>query len=338
MRRLRFTGPLEVAVEERPVPDPGPEEVVVEAAFSAISAGTEGLIYRGEAPTELPADESLPALEGDLSFPLSYGYAAAGRVAAAGTEVDEEWVGRRVFGYTPHASQFLARPGDLLEVPPGIPLREAALFANVETAVALVLDGEPLVGERVAVVGQGVVGLLTTALLGRLDLASLIAFDEHERRRAASEAQGAGRALSPEAGIADGFQDRVDARADLVYELSGNPAALDSAIETASYDGRVIVGSWYGTKPATVELGGRFHRDRIELRSSQVSTIPPRHGGRWDHDRRREVAWRRLRALDLEGLLTHEFPIERAGEAYDLVTERPGEAIQVLFSYGNERS
>lgn len=216
---------------------------------------------------------------------------------------------------------------------------EAALFANVESAVSFLLDGEPVIGERVAVFGQGIVGLLTTALLARTPIETLVAVDRYETRRTLARELGADHALEVPAEEADGgeipngFESVAGGRADLTYELSGSPTALDDAVATTGFDGRVIVGSWYGTKPVTLDLGGRFHRDRIDVRSSQVSTIPPRHDGRWSRERRRTVAWNWLEELDLGGLFTHRLALERADEAYRLLEERPDEAVQVLLSY-----
>ncbi|ELY99022.1 alcohol dehydrogenase zinc-binding domain-containing protein [Natrialba chahannaoensis JCM 10990] len=330
-----------MAVRSRPIPDPGPTDVCVRTRVSAVSAGTEGLIYRGEAPASLPADSELETFEGDLSFPLSYGYAAVGEVDAVGSDVDDDWLGRQVFAYNAHESHFLANPDDLLQVPDEVSPREAALFANLETAVTLLLDGEPLLGERVAVFGQGVVGLLTTALLAQTPTEALVTFDPDGDRRRHSTAVGADRALDPTAcaveeafadGAANGFGAR-GSRADLTYELSGNPDALDDALAVTGFDGRLLVGSWYGTKPTTVDLGGRFHRDRIDIRSTQVSTIDPRLSGRWSRERRHELTWSWLCRLDLEQLFTHEFPLEDAATAYELLEERADGVVQVLFTY-----
>ncbi|MDQ2049114.1 zinc-binding alcohol dehydrogenase [Natronolimnohabitans sp. A-GB9] len=333
-RSLYFTAPRTVAVRSRPVPEPGPAEVRVRATASAISAGTEGLIYRGEAPKELPADEELETVDGDLSFPLQYGYAAVGEVTAVGDDVDTAWRGRTVFAYNGHESHFLARPETLLTVPDGVSPRAATLFANLETAVTFLLDGEPLLGEHAAVFGQGTVGLLTTALLAESPLETLVTLEPYANRRERSRAFGADRVLDPDdCSIPDAVEGAAGGRADLTYELSGDPDALDDAIAATGFDGRVLVGSWYGTKPATLDLGGRFHRDRIEVRSSQVSTIDPRLSGRWSRKRRHELTWDWLERLEVASLVTHEIPLEDAGNAYEMLENRPGEAIQVVLTY-----
>jgi threonine dehydrogenase-like Zn-dependent dehydrogenase len=120
--------------------------------------------------------------------------------------------------------------------------------------------------------------------------------------------------------------------ADLVFELSGNPSALNEAVSLAGYGGRIVVGSWYGEKPATLDLGGRFHRNRISIISSQVSTIDPWLSGRWTKGRRMNEVLRLLPALDLEGLITHRFPFCRAADAFHLLDWEPASALQVLLN------
>ena len=119
----------------------------------------------------------------------------------------------------------------------------------------------------------------------------------------------------------------------LVMAIIAFAGLLAASAMTGGFDGRVLVGSWYGTKPATLELGGRFHRDRIEIRSTQVSTIDPRLSGRWSRERRHELTWDWLERLDVSSLLTHEIPLADAADAYELLEERPDEAVQVLLTY-----
>jgi threonine dehydrogenase-like Zn-dependent dehydrogenase len=122
--------------------------------------------------------------------------------------------------------------------------------------------------------------------------------------------------------------------ADLVFELSGDPTALNAAIDLTGFGGRIVLGSWYGTEPAVLNLGGRFHRSRIRLIASQVSTLPAHALARWDRERRRETAWEMIRLARPSRLITHEFPVERTAEAYELLDRRPWEALQVVLAYG----
>ena len=336
MNRLSvvFTAPSQVSVSEEALPELAPDQVLVQTLVSAISPGTELLVYRGQFPEDLPVDESIPSLAGEFRYPLRYGYSAVGRVVAAGSQVDPGWEGRLVFAFQPHSSHFLAVPQELMVVPADIQPDEAAFLPNMETAVNLVMDGAPLVGERVAVFGQGVVGQLTTALLAQFPLASLVTLDRYPLRRDASLEGGASASLDPETPDALGqLRLRQPDGADLVYELSGSPAALDQAIAATAYSGRVVVGSWYGSKRVALDLGGRFHRSRIRLISSQVSSLAPELSGRWTKGRRFEVAWTMVRRVRPRRLITHRLPLSEAPRAYRLLDESPEEAIQVLFEY-----
>ncbi len=351
---MLFTAPGAVEVCTEEMAPPQGDELLIETVVSAISAGTEMLFYRGQVPAGMAADSSIAGLTDEVRYPLKYGYACVGRVCefagplarqAEATEADgptdaagaEE--NRYYFAFHPHESHFYASPQALLPVPEGILPRQAALLPNAETAVNLVMDGAPLVGERAVVMGLGIVGLLTTALLAQFPLAALIAVDPLPHRRRLARRLGASQAIDPSG--ADGPDQLRDALADggeqhgvdLIYELSGQPTALDAAVSAAGFDSRIVVGSWYGTKPATLQLGGSFHRNRIRLISSQVSTIAPQLRGRWTKARRMESAWQLLAKLPSEELISHRFPLEQADEAYRLIDSCPEQTLQVILDY-----
>lgn len=334
-RALYFTAPNTVAVRAEPFAAPQPDEVLVQTRISAISPGTEMLFYRGQIPAGMAADSSIAALSGGVVYPFKYGYACVGEVIDCGASVDAAWLGRRVFAFHPHESHFCAHPNTLLPVPAATPSHLAALLPNMETAVNFMLDGRPLVGESVVVFGLGIVGLLTTALLARFPLATLVAVDPLAGRRALAQSLGATAVLDPTAATfgADLCAILGEAGADLVYELSGSPAALDQAIAAAGFCGRVIVGSWYGTKQAALNLGGDFHRSRIQIQSSQVSTVTPSLAGRWDKARRLSVAWSLLATVPVERLITHRVPFTDAADAYAQIAERAEGVLQVLLEY-----
>ena len=331
---LYFTAPRSTAIRSRSV-EMGPEEVLVSTDYSAISAGTEMLLYRDEVPADLPADATIETLSDDLSYPIRYGYAAVGTVQDTGGAVEDDWEDTRVFAFNPHESRFVADPATLVAVPEDVSPAEMTLLPTLETATSLVLDGRPRIGERVVVFGAGVVGLLTIALLSRFPLDRLVAVEPIEARRKRALAFGADEAVSP-----DGVPSLFDAEdvddpsgADLLYELSGRPAALDDALDATGYDSRVIVGSWYGTKPVSLDLGTEFHRNRISLASSQVSTLAPETTGRFSKDRRLDVALDRLREIEVASLITHRIPFGDAPDAYRLLDESPETAVQVLLTY-----
>lgn len=324
-RSLYFTGPRSLDVRERPLHDPDAGEVRVSVERSAISPGTELLVYRGEVPGDMATDETIGALDGTFSYPMQYGYAAVGRVTATGDGVGEDWLDKRVFAFHPHESHFVADPDTLVETT--LPPDRALLIPNVEAATNFVMDARPRIGARVVVFGQGPVGLLTTALLAEFPLEELITVDCYENRRALSETFGADRSVPP-AEVAETVDD-----ADISFELSGNPTALDDALDVTGFAGRVVVGSWYGTKDVTLDLGDEFHRSHVRVRSSQVSRIDPDHSDRWDKGRRLDLVRSWLAETDVSELLTHHVDLGNATEAYRLLEEQKGEAVQVAFTY-----
>lgn len=336
MHSLYFTSPGQVEIREETLPPPAVGHVCVQTLFSAISPGTEMLVYRGQFPRHLSLDANINSLAGAFTYPVRYGYAAVGRVAQLGAEVDESWLGRRVFAFQPHASAFNAPVTELHPLPANLPPEEAVFLPNMETAVNFLLDGAPLIGERVAVFGQGVVGLLTTALLARLPLASLNTFDKFALRREWSSKFGASAADFRDFKNHEslkGGDGGAEGGADLIYELTGSPAALDDAVEVAGFSARIVIGSWYGEKRHAVDLGGKFHRARLKLISSQVSTLTPELHARWDKARRLAVAWQMLEAVRPARLITHRFPLTQAAQAYALIDQHPEETLQVVFEY-----
>lgn len=331
-RTLFFTAEREIELRESPLPPTPADAVLVETHASAISAGTEMLIYRNQMPHGLAADATIAALGGELAYPLKYGYAAVGTVIAVGKNVSAQWEGRTVFAFNPHESHFLARPADLLPLPDGVSADDALFLPNMETAVNFLMDGRPIIGERVVVFGLGIVGLLTTALLAKFPLARLVAVDALASRREMALALGAHAAIAP--------TDTGEIRrqlggdgADVAFEVSGAPAALNQAIAVTGFGGRVVIGSWYGTKPVTLDLGGTFHRSRIELIASQVSTIAPKLSGRWDKTRRFGVVWDMLADVQPSRLITHRFSAAHAAEAYRLIDRHPADALQVVLDW-----
>lgn len=325
---LTFTAPHTVQIDESPIPNLQPHHVLVQTIRSAISAGTEMLIYRGEAPSELHADESISSLSGSLNFPLKYGYCTVGKIIDCGREIDPSWQDRIVFSFNPHETHFVASINDLIPLPPDLDPDDAVFLPNMETAVNFLHDGAPLIGERVIVLGQGVVGLLTTSLLSHIPLESLITLDRYPLRRERSLKCGATLSLDP-----DEYDSTKHGDADLTYELTGSPAVLNQAIELTGFSGRVVIGSWYGTKTAPLNLGGRFHRSRIKLISSQVSTLTPELTSRWTKARRFETALTLLKPIKPSRFITHRFKLSDAAKAYQLLDQRPEEAGQVIFDY-----
>lgn len=197
---LYFTARRRVSVHEEALPTLKATQVLVETLFSAISPGTERLIYRGEFPEGMAVDQSIVDLPGEFAYPLKYGYAAVGQVVALGKDVAADWDGCLVLAFHPHESHFIADPLTLLPVPGDINAEDAAFLPTMETAVNFVMDGAPVIGEDMLVFGQGIVGLMTTSILAGFPLANLITLDQHALRRRTSREVGAQASLYPDDG------------------------------------------------------------------------------------------------------------------------------------------
>lgn len=322
---LFFTAPHKVELREAPLPPLQDDEVLVETICSAISAGTEMLVYRGQFPQ---LQDAYDTVSSELKYPLAYGYACVGKVQGIGKKVNREWEGRLVFSFQPHTSHFVTNTQALFPIPYSLKPENACFLPNMETAVNLVQDGAPILGERVLVLGQGVVGVLTASLLNEFPLENLTVVDGIELRRNAMNVES--ERLKVESFSPSNLQPSTF---DLVFELTGSPSALNTAIEHTTFSGRIVIGSWYGQKRAEIDLGGSFHRSRIKLISSQVSSISPELSGRWDKSRRFEVAWQALERIQPAKWITHRFALKDAAKAYRLLDENPQETIQVIFEY-----
>jgi len=381
-KTLYFTAPRQVELREESLSALGADDVLVETICSSISAGTEMLVYRGQFPHLKDSHDNLSS---DLNYPLAYGYACVGVIRETGKQADKSLRDKIVFGFEPHTSSFICHPSTLIFAPASLSAETCSFLPNMETAVNLVHDAAPILGERVLVLGQGVVGLMTASLLHEFPLEVLVTSDCYPLRRKSSLEIGVNDSFEPEIINEANANDKISvnpnqsqpitsqsnesqsntsqpnesqpnssqlnksqlnkfqsnktqsgytqSRFDLTFELTGSPSALDDAIASTAFSGRIIIGSWYGDKRAAIDLGGAFHRSRIKIISSQVSTIAPELSGRWDKSRRFDVAWKALERIKPEKWITHRFPIEKAEEAYQLLDENPQKTIQVLFTY-----
>jgi threonine dehydrogenase-like Zn-dependent dehydrogenase len=287
-----------------------PGEVVVEARFSGISRGTEGLVWRGGVPKAERGRMRAPLQGGGFPFPVKYGYAAVGRVVEGSTEL----VGREVFVLHPHQDRFAAPAEMAVPLPRGVPPGRAVLGANMETALNVVWDAGALPADRIAVVGAGVVGALVGWLCARLPGAEVTLVDVNPDRAAVAAALGCGFAL-PDAAPAD---------CDLVVHASATGAGLATALGAAGLEATVVEASWYGDRPPTVGLGGAFHSRRLRLVSSQVGLVPTGRRARWTNRRRLEAALGLLADPALDVLIDGETAFEDLPARYGAILDRPG--------------
>jgi len=330
-RALWFVGKRRAELRPGEAPAPGPGEVRVRAILSAVSHGTEMLVYRGGVPEDLPLD--LPTFDGGFGFPIKHGYASAGRVLDAGPGVKTLAPGDPVFVHHPHQDLFTV-PADLpVPLPRDLGPLRAVFFANMETALNVVHDAHARLGETAVVFGQGVVGLLVTRLL-TMSGVSVLAVEPVPRRRELALKMGAA-AFGP-GDVGERVLAATDGRgADVAVEASGSGAALAMAVGCVAVEGMVVAASWYGTEPVALPLGGHFHRGRVRIRSSQVGRVAPEISARWDAGRRRGAVASLLRdpRIPLDSLVSHRIPFGGAPDAYRMLDEGPGGAVQVVFDY-----
>ncbi|MFT3974027.1 MAG: dehydrogenase [Amaricoccus sp.] len=271
---------------------PGPGDVAIATQVSAISRGTEALVFRGGVPASEWARMRAPLQDGDFPFPVKYGYAAVGEVTVGPPAL----IGRMVFVLHPHQDRFAAPAAMAVPVPPGVPPRRAALAANAETALNVVWDAAIGPGDRVAVVGAGVVGALAGWIAGRIPGTEVTFVDVNPARAALAAALGCGFAVPGEAPGA----------CDAVIHASASAEGLGTALRLAGTEATVVEASWYGDRPVTLGLGAAFHSRRLRLIASQVGELPPLRRPRWTHRRRLEAALALLADPAADTLLSGE--------------------------------
>lgn len=329
---LWFTAPREAALLPETVRSPGAGEVRVRTIASAVSRGTEMLVYRGEVPGGTELD--LTTLDGSFRFPIKYGYAAVGRVIDAGAGTEALAPGDLVFVLHPHQDVFVVPEPMPVRLPRDLDPLLAVFCANVETAVGIVHDAAPRLGETALVFGCGVVGLLVARLLKLAGATRVLVVDPVVERRELALSRGADGAFEPDESLAQRVLEATGGRgADVVVEASGSGAALEAAIGCVVVEGTVVVASWYGVRPVSLALGGHFHRGRVRLRSSQVGRLAPELSARWDAARRMETVVTLLTRLGLEELVTHRRPFGAAPRVYGEMDQGDREHLQVVFEY-----
>lgn len=284
--------------ELRPAPlrPPAEGEVLVHSLFSAISRGTESLVFRGEVPASEYERMRAPFQEGDFPGPVKYGYISVGIVEYGLGSEAEALRGRTVFCLHPHQQRYVVPARAVVPLPTGVPPQRAVLAANMETAINACWDGAPGLGDRIAVVGAGVVGSLVAWLCARIPGVQVELIDTDPGRAGLATALGLAHRLPAEA----------SGDCDLVFHASGNPTGLARALELAGQDATVVEMSWYGSTAVTLPLGAAFHARRLRLQSSQVGRLPPQRSARWNYRRRMELALALLVDPGLDALISGE--------------------------------
>ncbi|MGW5362035.1 dehydrogenase [Actinopolymorpha pittospori] len=302
------------------LPDPGAEEVLVRSRYSGISRGTETLVFSGGVPVSQYAAMRAPFQEGDFPGPLKYGYLNVGVVE----EGPAHLLGRTVFCLYPHQSAYVVPASAVVAVPEGVPPARAVLTGTVETAVNALWDAAPLVGDRITVVGAGMVGCCVAALLVRFPGVQVQLVDADPGRSGVAEALGVEFALPPEA--AEGR--------DLVVHASASSAGLQRSLDLLAPEGTVVDLSWYGDRTVNLSLGGAFHSGRLSIRSSQVGMVSPARRASRTFADRLELALELLHDPVFDVLITGTSRLDELPDVLPRLAAGTLPALCHLITYG----
>ncbi len=314
---LWYVAPGRAEIRPEPVAPPAEGEVRVAAVASALSRGTERLIFSGRVPESEYERMRAPFMSGAFPFPVKYGYAMVGRVEQGPAAL----TGRLCFALYPHQTVFNLAAENIVPLPDGLPPERAVLAANMETALNAVWDAQPGPADRIAVVGAGVLGLLVARLCARMPGTEVTVVDINPDRAGIARAFGAAFA-APDAAPRD---------CDLVVHTSASAAGLASALRLAGDEATVLELSWYGSDDVKVPLGDAFHSRRLRLISSQVSKVAPSHRPRWDYRRRLSAALGLLNDPVLDALIAPPVAFaDLPGKLPDILTPTSGVLCQLI--------
>jgi 2-desacetyl-2-hydroxyethyl bacteriochlorophyllide A dehydrogenase len=309
-------------IRTEPLRSPATGDVLVRTLYSGISRGTESLVFRGRVPPSEFERMRAPFQDGQFPAPVKYGYCNVGEVEDGPADLR----GRAVFTLYPHQTRFVVPATAVHVLPQGTPPARAVLAANLETAINGVWDARPHVGDRVAVVGAGVVGCLCAWLVSRIPGCEVELIDRNPSRATVAAALGV-RFVMP---------DTAAHEADVVIHASGAPDGLTLALELAAFEATVVELSWYGDQAVTLGLGQAFHARRLTIASSQVGNVAPSQRPRWDTRRRMQLALRLLEASALDALISGESDFEELPGVMELLSTRPGDTLCHRVRYRQE--
>lgn len=339
---VQLAGPRHIEIIEETLPEPGDGQVELRSICSGISHGTEMNVYRGVAPMwHMARDHDtgvfVPAETPQWQYPMLYGYACVAEVVRTGPNVSLVQKGDLVYTYSPHRSGHVVSEHAVMKLPAGMDPELGVLTANLNTTFNGVLDADIHLGETVVVFGQGVVGQLTAQWAKLSGAGQVITIDLVDMRlKVSKEVSGADVTLNPRevADIGMTVHNLTDKRgADVVFELSASDRALNEAIRTVCYNGKVIVMSWYADALPNVYLGREFHHNRVQLICSQTGGIRPELSNRWNMARRHQTVFDLMPKLNLKPLISDRMDHRDAATAYDLIDHHSDEIMQVILTY-----
>lgn len=305
--------------EIRPASAPEGEWLPVKTLHSLISIGTERLIASGRVPISLSDEMRVPYQEGDLDLPVKYGYSLTGMIDLPGHPGHAQLVHL----LHPHQTIAWVQPEDVFPIPDGVTARRATLASNLETAITATWDGGVSIGDRVLVVGFGLIGALVAEVIRRIPGTTVFVAETRKDRL--------------QIALEYGFQpyQGQPGICDVAFHTSTNQAGLQAAIRSVGTEGEVIELSWYGDREIQVQLGGTFHSQRKSIRSSQVSQISPQRSPRWTYRRRKEVVFDLLKDPVFDRYLTHSTSFESLPEFFRVLREKAPEGIGWTVDYSS---
>nr|WP_246503999.1 zinc-binding alcohol dehydrogenase [Plastoroseomonas arctica] len=289
------------------LPERAPDQALIRTLITGISRGTERLVLQGRVPESQYPVMRAPLMAGDFPFPVKYGYSAVGIIEAGARE------GSRIFCLHPHQDRFLAPVAMCIPVPDAVPSERAALAANMETAVNILWDARPLPGERVLVIGAGVVGLLTAYLIAQIPGTEVTVTDIDPSRRALTQSLGAAFSAPEDA----------PGERDLIIHASAAPAGLRHALSLCAFEARIVEASWFGDRECPLPLGEAFHAKRLSIISTQVGAIAPAMRSRRTYAERLGLALSLLADPRLDAMIGPETAFDALPAAYPALLSPP---------------
>jgi len=296
-------------IRDETLPEPGDGDVLGRALFSGISRGTESIVFNGRVPVAERVRMRAPFQSGEFPAPVKYGYASVGRVEQGPRDLQDH----AVFVLYPHQTQYVVPATVVHPVPDGVPPQRAVLAANMETALNVLWDAEPIAGGRVTVIGAGTVGCLAGYAAKRAGC-DVELIDVNPARKSVAAALGV-RFAQPPAASRD---------AGTIIHASGSPSGLELAVELAAFEGTIVEASWYGDRVVPLALGGAFHSRRLTIKSSQVGAVAPSRRAQYDTRRRMQDALGLLRDAALDALVTGESAFDSLPEIMVRLAAGPG--------------
>lgn len=319
-KELWHVSPSASEIKDLTLDEPVDNEVVIETVFSMVSSGTERIVSTGNVPDEVGEYMRVPHMKGLFSFPCTYGYSLVGMVMKG----PDSLIGQLVHVMHPHQSVIVQHQDDIYLVPGFIPAKRATLASNLETAINAVWDSGLSAGDKVLVVGFGIIGSLVALLVKRFPAVDLLVLEKNQERAAMAESLGF-RVLSTTKRVGTGY--------DIAFNTSSSSRGLQICIDSLGYEGKVIELSWYGSDSVSIRLGEGFHYNRKQIISSQVSNIPASKNIRWDKKRRKDLAFKLLKDDVFDKLITLEVPFRYAPSFFKKLRNDEIDDIGVVISY-----